>query len=108
VIRLISIFLQTYKYILHWTAVNSCLQNIYWGLELNIISCICYKEWVNLTGVLASFFVLLVFMLIDFFQIFHTFDFKFKNIDSLGEKESNLNILLHLYTYLSIFIMIFT
>ncbi|CAD8110068.1 unnamed protein product [Paramecium sonneborni] len=103
--NLLSFFLQTYKYIIHWTIIYCSLNILYNCIaddqQLN-------ENWIYTSGITTSIFVFLFFFLIDLFMTFHFFDYKFKNQDFLGKKESNLELVFNIYIYACIIIIIFT
>ncbi|CAD8184232.1 unnamed protein product [Paramecium pentaurelia] len=101
---IVSIFLQTYKYLFHWSIIYSSLDNIYIFIQNPSEN----NDWIHTIGIITSFVVLLFFLLFDNFMMFHFFDYKFKNPDFLGQKESNFELLLNLYIYSTITIVIFT
>ncbi|CAD8169424.1 unnamed protein product [Paramecium octaurelia] len=100
----VSVFLQTYKYLFHWSIIYCALDNIYIFIKNPSEN----NDWMHTLGITTSVIVLLFFVLFDNFMMFHFFDYKFKNPDFLGQKESNLELLLNQYIYSTIAIVVFT
>ncbi|CAD8104301.1 unnamed protein product [Paramecium sonneborni] len=101
---IVSIFLQTYKFLFHWSMFYCSLDIIYSFINDPSEN----NDLIYTLSTITSIIILLFYLIFDNFMMFHFFDYKFKNQDFLGQNESNLQLLLNVYIYITITIIVFT